>query len=468
MLFLLSAINVIVEVKEDAGRHSLFHVYSLMAARNLPKIVNIYKSEWISSIIKIKEGVRYLMSTTQANILKNNVSAAIRRPNVNRRIILFTSMLFAAGFLFLGSTISYKQASLYLIAGVLGLALYHAHYGFTSSFRSFIVNGRSVGIRAQMILFGIANLLFLPLLSGVGGHEAAGFISPVGMSVLIGSFIFGIGMQMGDGCASGTLYHIGGGDSRGILTLIGFVAGSVIGSAHFTWWMATPNFGPVSLIEHFGALQGLSVNIALLLIVFVAVYYIEKRRNGSTESLRPDWQDGWRTLLKGPWPLILGSVVLAVGNAVVLYVSGKPWGVTSAFALWGAKISQAAGIPVTEWGYWQTDANAAALNGSLFKDVTTVMDIGVMLGALMALGLSGKPNRFLRHTPLRMIIGLIAGGILMGYGARIAFGCNIGAYFGGIASFSLHGWEWMIGAMLGSIFGIKLRPLCGLSNSSKR
>ena len=30
----------------------------------------------------------------------------------------------------------------------------------------------------------------------------------------------------------------------------------------------------------------------------------------------------------------------------------------------------------------------------------------------------------------------------MGYGARIAFGCNIGAYFGGIASFSLHGWLW--------------------------
>ncbi|KIL34267.1 membrane protein [Cohnella kolymensis] len=395
-------------------------------------------------------------------MLNDNVSAAIRKPTVNLRIILLTSMLFAFGFLFLGSTVSYKQASLYLIAGVLGLALYHAHYGFTSSFRSFLVSGRGVGIRAQMILFLIANVLFLPLLSGAGGHEAAGFVSPVGLSVLMGSFIFGIGMQMGDGCASGTLYHIGGGDSRGILTLVGFIAGSVIGSAHFTWWMGTPNIGPVSFIEHLGPLPGFSVNLAILTLVFCAVYYIEKRRNGDVESLRPSWQFGWKSLLKGPWPLILGSIVLAVGNAVVLYISGKPWGVTSAFALWGAKLSQAAGIPVTEWAYWQTDANAAALNISILKDVTSVMDIGLILGALMALGLSGKPNRFLRHTSLRMITGLLAGGVLMGYGARIAFGCNIGAYFGGIASFSLHGWEWMIGAMIGSMIGIKLRPLCDL------
>ncbi|MGG1596911.1 YeeE/YedE family protein [Paenibacillus naphthalenovorans] len=405
------------------------------------------------------------MSTSEANIINLNPAGKIEKPGVNRRITMIALMLFALGFVFLGSTVSYKQASLYLIAGVLGLALYHAHYGFTSSFRIFLVSGRGLGIRAQMILFFIANLLFLPLLLGVTDNPVAGYVSPVGMSVLIGAFIFGIGMQMGDGCASGTLYHIGGGDSRGILTLIGFVAGSVIGSAHFTWWMATPNIGPVSFIETFGALGGFLLNLALLAFVFMATIYIERRRNGNVESLRLDWKSGWKTVYRGPWPLIIGSVVLAVGNAVVLYISGKPWGVTSAFALWGAKISQALGIQVTDWGYWQTPANAAALNSSIFKDVTSVINIGLMLGALLALGLSGKPNRFLRNIPPRMIAGLLIGGIMMGYGARIAFGCNIGAYFGGIASFSLHGWEWMIGAMLGSVIGVKLRPVCAFGKN---
>lgn len=405
------------------------------------------------------------MSTTEASLL--NRSVKLEKPSVNRRITLITLMFFILGFFFLGNTVSYKQASLYLIAGVLGLALYHAHYGFTSSFRHFLVSGRGVGIRAQMIMFFMANLLFLPLLLGAAGNTVAGSVSPVGLSVLIGAFIFGIGMQLGDGCASGTLYHIGGGDSRGILTLLGFVAGSVIGSAHFTWWMATPNFGPVSFVKTFGPFGGLLFNFALLAIVFAITIYIERRRNGNVESLRPDWNSGWKAVFKGPWPLIIGSIVLAVGNAVVLYVSGKPWGVTSAFALWGAKISQALGIQVTDWGYWQTKANAAALNNSIFKDVTSVMDIGVMLGALLALGLSGKQSRFLRHIPLRMIVGLLIGGVMMGYGARIAFGCNIGAYFAGIASFSLHGWEWMVGAMLGSMIGVKLRPVCAFNAKTK-
>jgi uncharacterized membrane protein YedE/YeeE len=388
------------------------------------------------------------------------MSAKTEKRRVNRWITSITLLLFIAGFFFLGNSVSYKQASLYLIAGVLGLTLYHAHYGFTSSFRSFLESGRGIGIRAQMILFLAANLLFLPLLLGIGGSHAAGFVSPVGMSVLIGSFIFGIGMQVGDGCASGTLYHIGGGDSRGILTLIGFVAGSLVGSAHYAWWMDTPNFGSVSFLHSFGVFGGVLFNFLLLALVFAVTMYIEKRRNGNVESLRPDFTGGWKTIYKGPWPWVFGSLVLAVGNAAVLYISGKPWGVTSAFALWGAKISQALGIHVADWGYWQMKPNAAALNHSIFNDVTTVIDIGVMAGALLALGLSGRPGRFLRRIPVRMVIGLLAGGILMGYGARIAFGCNIGAYFGGIASFSLHGWEWMIGAMLGSVIGVKLRPVC--------
>ena len=47
---------------------------------------------------------------------------------------------------------------------------------------------------------------------------------------------------------------------------------------------------------------------------------------------------------------------------------------------------------------------------------------------------------------------------MLGYGARLAFGCNIGAYFSGIASGSLHGWVWMVAAFAGNMAGVKLRP----------
>ena len=50
------------------------------------------------------------------------------------------------------------------------------------------------------------------------------------------------------------------------------------------------------------------------------------------------------------------------------------------------------------------------------------------------------------------------GGLLLGYGARLAYGCNIGAYFSGVASGSLHGWLWLVAAFAGSVVGTHLRP----------
>jgi hypothetical protein len=41
--------------------------------------------------------------------------------------------------------------------------------------------------------------------------------------------------------------------------------------------------------------------------------------------------------------------------------------------------------------------------------------------------------------------------------------CNIDAYFSGIASSSLHGWAWLAMALLGTVVGIRLRPLFGLA-----
>jgi uncharacterized membrane protein YedE/YeeE len=135
--------------------------------------------------------------------------------------------------------------------------------------------------------------------------------------------------------------------------------------------------------------------------------------------------------------------------------------VTSAFALWGAKWAQAIGMDPASWSYWQAPAQAAALKSSVLLDVTSVMDFGIILGALLAAILAG------RFAPVWKISGpslaaAVVGGLLLGYGARIAYGCNIGAYFSGIASGSLHGWLWLAAAFAGSIAGTGLRPMFDL------
>ena len=86
------------------------------------------------------------------------------------------------------------------------------------------------------------------------------------------------------------------------------------------------------------------------------------------------------------------------------------------------------------------------------------------LGTFVAAFLAAILAPSIRHYSFWIPGGLFfIGGLMMGYGARLAFGCNIGAYFGGIASFSLHGYIWGILAMAGTFLALYLRPLFGLS-----
>lgn len=91
------------------------------------------------------------------------------------------------------------------------------------------------------------------------------------------------------------------------------------------------------------------------------------------------------------------------------------------------------------------------------------MYIGIILGALMAAGVAGRFAPQIRQ-PWPWLAASVLGGLLMGYGARLDFGCNIGAFFSGVASTSLHGWLWIVFALAGTWVGVKARPWFRLPN----
>jgi uncharacterized membrane protein YedE/YeeE len=95
------------------------------------------------------------------------------------------------------------------------------------------------------------------------------------------------------------------------------------------------------------------------------------------------------------------------------------------------------------------------------------MNFGIVAGALLASLLAGRFAPTWR-VPMRSLAAAIIGGLLLGYGARVAFGCNIGAYFSGIASGSLHGWLWLVAAFAGNIAGTRLRPMFDLNVEKTR
>ena len=368
---------------------------------------------------------------------------------------------------YLNAVISWRQAALFIVGAGAGVVLYHAAFGFTSSWRVFIADRRGAGLRAQMLMLALTCAVFFPILASgsVFGQAVRGSVSPVGVGVAAGAFIFGLGMQLGGGCASGTLFSVGGGSTRMVITLFFFIIGSVIGTAHMGWWTAQPAFAATSILTTMGPWLGLATSLALFGAIAWVTAVAEKKRHGRlVDETKPARGPRWLT---GPWPLVAGAVGLAIVNIATLTIGGRPWGVTSAFALWGAKWFSALGVDVASWSYWTAPAQASALKSSVLMDVTSVMDFGIILGALLAALLAGKFAPVLTISG-RSLAAAVIGGLLLGYGARIAYGCNIGAYFSGIASGSLHGWLWLVAAFAGNIAGTRLRPLFDLSVEKTR
>ena len=112
----------------------------------------------------------------------------------------------------------------------------------------------------------------------------------------------------------------------------------------------------------------------------------------------------------------------------------------------------AVGIPVQDWPAW----SVKSLERSVFANATSVMNFGIIFGAMVAAGLAGKWKPTLKIKPKDLATAIL-GGLLMGYGARLAYGCNIGAYLGGLVSGSMHGWWWLIFGFAGSVLGIRTK-----------
>ena len=346
-----------------------------------------------------------------------------------------------------------------LLGGFAGYALYHASFGFTAAWRRLTRERRGAGLRAQMVLLGLTCAVTYLLIGyqDLTGWKMYPVIMPMGLSSALGAFVFGVGMQLGGGCASGTLFTVGGGSTRMALTLLFFVLGSVWATLHIPGFWAQlpqitgiPNIPGTSLIVAFGPLGGLAVLLAALAAIWLGSAVLERRAHGALEPERET-----QSLARGPWSLRLGAVSLALGGIGCFVLFQRPWGVTAGFALWGAKLFDAAGIPVADWAYWQ-GWRARQLQASVFADRTSVMNFGIVFGAMAAASMAGRfaPVWRLSH---RDIVTAALGGLLMGYGARLAYGCNIGAFLGGIVSGSMHGWWWLVWGFAGSLLGTRLR-----------
>ncbi|MEV0069195.1 YeeE/YedE family protein [Amycolatopsis sp. NPDC050768] len=358
-----------------------------------------------------------------------------------------------------------KYGILLALGLALGVALFHSRFGFTSAWRQLIAVGNGSGLRAHALLLGTATTL-IALIAGTGaglfGATPKLTAGPIGLPLFVGAAVFAIGMQLGGACASGTLFAVGAGQSTIVLTLGGFIAGSVLYSWAYPVFTGWPQVSGFLLADHVGWAGSWAITLAALAVVVVVTRLVQARRTPPPVEPVPT-AHGFARVLRGSWPLLVGALVLGVLAAAVVLVSGSTWGVTFAFTLWGAKLLQLVGLHPETWEFWQTSTNAKALAGPIWTDKTSLTDLGIILGAAVAASAAGT-WKIRAEIPWRTAVAAVLGGILMGIGARLAGGCNIGAYLAGISTGSLHGWLWGLFALFGTWVGLRLRPLFGLVN----
>lgn len=336
-----------------------------------------------------------------------------------------------------------RQGLLFAVGIGFGAVLAGVAFGFTTGWRAWIRDRDPTGFLAQLLAIALAMVVSIPLIAS--DSALTGAYGPLSVSLLLGAFVFGAAMQVADGCGSGTLYKVGLGNLFSVAVLPGFIAGSFLGAAHLDRWLALGALPPVALPQAIGVLPTLLAQLALLGLIAAALW---KFRRATTTR----WQ---------PRAIYAGAALLALLGVLNLVVAGQPWGIVYGLGLAGAKVAGALGYDLAANAFWGRPAQLAQVEQTLLADVTTITNLGLLYGAFVAARRRGTACPPAAATGRQWLAAVVAG-LVLGYSARLAFGCNIGAFFSGISTGSLHGWVWFAAAFAGSLAGVKLRAALGL------
>nr|WP_226623582.1 YeeE/YedE family protein [Alloyangia pacifica] len=322
-----------------------------------------------------------------------------------------------------------------------GIALEGMRFGFAGPWRAMILRREPSGVLAQLLSIALVAVVAIPLLSSHAG-ELIGAQAPIGFAMIGGAFVFGACMQIVLGCGSGTLVNAGSGNPVSLLALPFFALGSFAGAWNLIWWT---DLGALPILTLSG---GAGLGVTLVLLALAAAIFLWRAAPGTVKLSR-----------RHAIAAVL-LALLAIGN---LLVAGQPWGVVYGLGLWAAKGYAALGGDLSASAFWAAPGSMERVQSSVLTDYTSLTDIGIILGAFgVAAWRRGALASKLPSYPARAWVATIVAGFLLGYSSRLAFGCNVGAFFSGISTGSLHGWVWFVAAFAGAFLGIRLRPLLGL------
>ncbi len=350
-----------------------------------------------------------------------------------------------------------------------GFVVQRSRFCFTSAFRDLFLLQDGRLMKGVILGLAVGTAGFTLIMYKAVPDPSQGFagnVYPTGVHTLLGGLLFGVGMVVAGGCASGTLYRMGEGYVAQWVALLGMIAGSFVLALNWEWWW--PKVVSQQPKVWFPRLMGwgpsLIITLMILLGFYLLVVWWESRAGGITswkEEAAPATtflerlRGGYQTLFVRSWPALAGGLTLGMLN-VFEFMYKKPWGITTAVSLWSGWIAYAVGYPAQNLLYFgDKPAGYDLLSRVPWLSGGTLLDWGLIFGAFTAALLAGEFKlRFprWRYRYLQTFLG----GLLMGYGARLAMGCNIGGFFSAIPSLALNGWIFGLGLVGGAWIGVQI------------
>lgn len=220
-------------------------------------------------------------------------SSSQRAPRKKKKNQIPFGLLVLIGVIAIGILLGQKSGSLamfWVFGCCFGYILQRSRFCFTASVRDPWISGSTALTKAVLIAFAITTIGFTAIKYGTfvttGFIPGQGYIQPVSLITLLGGLMFGVGMVIAGGCASGTLMRVGEGFLMQVLALVFFIAGSLWGAHDMGWWTLHFAAGAprVFLPDVFGWVGAVVLQLAVIALLYIAADKFEKKKLGMTEE----------------------------------------------------------------------------------------------------------------------------------------------------------------------------------------
>ncbi|MET3927954.1 YeeE/YedE family protein [Devosia sp. 2618] len=356
------------------------------------------------------------------------------------------------------------------IGAAFGVVLQRSRFCFYCNFRDLIEKREAAGVIAILVALAVGAIGYTAIFGAWLPTPAPGrlpptaHIGPVSLTLVIASFVFGLGMAISGSCLSAHFYRLAEGSVISPFAIIGAAIGFGIGfltwnplflaitSNAFILWL--PNS-----LDYAGSLAATLVLLSALALA--ALWWARPSQVAAPAALT--LRETLSRVFVQRWPAVTGGVLIGIISTLA-YFRVAPLGVTAELG----SIVRTAGtawavLPGTLFGLDGLRGCATIIKETLLSN-NGLFVIGLIGAAFITSFLAGqfKPRAL---TGLDVVRGL-GGGLLLGWGAMTALGCTVGVLLSGIHAGSLSGWVFLLCSCLGVIGALTFARLVGLTKAS--